>query len=147
MRNQIKDSPGIRSTTSHRRRHHRGSRSPDRKSYSRGKSASREEPADYVYRAYEGKERSARVVAAVIRRLGRDGESKEEEEEGVAYSEPMNEKRRIRNRPKSIVGAAGGRDARRHFTLGPFPRKDDLKSNYPLPLIACSECPGKDDHN
>jgi hypothetical protein len=82
--------PGSRSTQSHRRRHRH--ESPERASHSRRKSGSREEPAEYVYGAPEDKKRPSRIIVTETRRLGRDGESTEEEEERATKSEPVKEK-------------------------------------------------------
>jgi hypothetical protein len=86
--------PSRRSTTSHRRRNHRHE-SPERKSRSRTKSARREEPATYVYGAPEEK-RSSHIIVTETRRLGRDGESTEEEEERATQSDPVREERKVK---------------------------------------------------
>jgi hypothetical protein len=88
--------PSIRSTTSHRRRRdHHGS--PERKHHSRKKSTVKDESATYVYGAPEGKTRSSRVIVTETRKLGRDGESpNEEEEEHVTQSEPVKPQRKVK---------------------------------------------------
>jgi len=85
--------PSIRTTTSHRRRRSRH-RSPERKHHSRKKSAPKDESATYVYGAPEGKTRSSRVIVTETRKLGRDGESSESEEERATQSDPVKEKTR-----------------------------------------------------
>jgi hypothetical protein len=84
--------PSSRSTPSHRRRGHRHE-SPERVSHSRRKSGPREEPTTYVYGTPKDKKRSSRIIVTETRRLGRDGESTEEEEERATKSEPVKEKR------------------------------------------------------
>jgi len=86
--------PSSRSTMSRRGRHHH--ESPERKSHRGRKSAPRDEPVEYVYRAPEEKKRSSRVIVTETRRLGRDGESSEEEEEGATQPEPAREKRKVK---------------------------------------------------
>ncbi|KAE9370971.1 hypothetical protein N431DRAFT_546657 [Stipitochalara longipes BDJ] len=83
--------PSSRSTTGRERRHRH--ESPERKSHRGRKSAPRDEPAEYVYRAPEEKKRSSRVIVTETRRLGRDGETSEEEEERAT---PVREKRKVK---------------------------------------------------
>jgi hypothetical protein len=85
--------PSIRTTTSHRRRRDRH-RSPERKHRGRKNSAPKDEPAKYVYGSPEGRTRSSRVIVTETRKLGRDGESSESEEERATQSDPVQEKTR-----------------------------------------------------
>jgi hypothetical protein len=85
--------PSLRSTPSHRRRSVREVRPEEKKYRRRRKSSTKEdERTDYVYGPPMGRPKSSRITISETRRLGRDGETSEEEERET-QSEPEREKR------------------------------------------------------
>jgi hypothetical protein len=85
--------PSLRSTPSHRRRGDKEVRPEEKKHRRRRKSTAKEdEPAEYVYGPPTNRPKSSRITISETRKLGRDGETSESEEEHETKSEPVREK-------------------------------------------------------
>jgi hypothetical protein len=86
--------PSLRSTPSHRRRSVREVRPEEKKYRGRRKSSTKEdERTEYVYGPPTGRPKSSRITISETRRLGRDGETSESEEERETQSESVRGKR------------------------------------------------------
>lgn len=87
--------PSLKSASSHRRKDHRRS-TVSTKHRTRRKSTSKgDSTPTYVYGTPAGRSQSSRITISEIRKLGRDGESTESEEDGenvATHSEPVREK-------------------------------------------------------
>jgi hypothetical protein len=85
--------PGLRSTPSHRRRRDSQVRPEEKKHRGQKKSSTKEDDrAEYVYGPPTGRPKSSRITISETRKLGRDGETSESEEDRDTQSEPVREK-------------------------------------------------------
>jgi len=86
--------PSLRSPPSHRRRSVKEVRPEEKKYRTRRKSNAKEDDrTEYVYGPPTGRPKSSRITISETRKLGRDGETSESEEERETQSEPVREKR------------------------------------------------------
>ena len=85
--------PSLKSASSHRRRKEHRRSTEETKHSRRRKSTSKDESTTrYVYGKPADRSQSSRITISETRRLGRDGESSESEEERATQSEPIVEK-------------------------------------------------------
>jgi len=117
--------PRLRSTPSHRRRSVREVRPEEKKYRRRRKSSTKEdERTEYVYGPPTGRPKSSRITISETRRLGRDGETSEEEEELEIQSEPVREKRHKEKKIRVIYVSKEEAKSLRHKEKRVDPEKE-----------------------
>jgi hypothetical protein len=115
----------LRSTPSHRRRSVREVRPEEKKHCRRRKSNAKEdERTEYVYGPPTGRPKSSRITISETRKLGRNGETSEDEEERETQSEPVREKRHKEKKIRIIYVSKEEAKSLRHKEKRVKPEKE-----------------------
>jgi hypothetical protein len=121
----ISTPPSLRSTPSHRRRSVREVRPEEKKYRRRRKSNAKEdERTEYVYGPPTERPKTSRITISETRKLGRDGETSESEEERETQSEPVREKRHKEKKIRVIYVSKEEAKSLRHKEKRVKPEKE-----------------------